>query len=381
MMHICYASSEYPPAPHGGIGSFIQTLGRELVKKGHQVSVLGIYSHGPDLEGEQEDHGVRVIRVPSRGPRGFRILPNLLRYRKAFADLNSRIPIDVVEGSEIALARVTPQMPGLKLLRMHGGPAFFGIADRRELLTERRSFRIAQELCAVSHCVAQGTVRLLSLRNRHVEVIPNPVNVDEFSPAPDNSEEDGLIVFTGTVIERKGIRELIQAMPRIVREVPNARLEVYGGEAGGSASAVPLAQVLNDSLSPEVARHVEWKGRVARMDLPDALRKASVCVYPSHIEAMPIGWLEGLATGKAVVASATGPGPEIIDDGITGLLCDPADPDSIAEKVIRLLKDPGERRRLGAAARKIAVERYALPPLVNRNIDYYRELLARNARG
>jgi glycosyltransferase involved in cell wall biosynthesis len=92
---------------------------------------------------------------------------------------------------------------------------------------------------------------------------------------------------------------------------------------------------------------------------------------------MPIGWLEGLATGKAVVASKTGPGPEIIDDGVTGLLCDPSSPASIAEKVVRLLKDREERRRLGAAARKLCVERYSLPALVERNILYYESLLAR----
>jgi glycosyltransferase involved in cell wall biosynthesis len=207
-------------------------------------------------------------------------------------------------------------------------------------------------------------------------VIPNPVNVDEFAPAPDYSEEEGLIVFTGTVIERKGIRQLLQAMPRIVASVPSAHLEVYGGE-GIPEPAVPFARVLNDSLSPEIAGRVAWKGRVSRSALPGALRRASVCVYPSHIEAMPIGWLEGLATGKAVVASKTGPGPEIIDDDVTGLLCDPADPNSIAEKTIRLLKSREERRRLGAAARKMCVERYSLPALVERNIAYYAQLLAR----
>jgi glycosyltransferase involved in cell wall biosynthesis len=92
---------------------------------------------------------------------------------------------------------------------------------------------------------------------------------------------------------------------------------------------------------------------------------------------MPIGWLEALATGKAVVASKTGPGPEIIDDGATGLLCDPHDPDSIAQRVIRLLKNPEERRRLGRAARKLVLDRYSLQPLVDRNIAYYEKLLGR----
>jgi glycosyltransferase involved in cell wall biosynthesis len=257
---------------------------------------------------------------------------------------------------------------------MHGGPAFFGIPDALQLRAERMSFRLADEICAVSQCVAEGTRRLLNLGDRHIEVIPNPVNVDEFHPPADAFEEDGLLVFTGTIIERKGIRQLIEAMPAIVSAVPSAHLEVYGGDAVPEPD-VPLAKVLKDSLPPAIAARVAWKGRVGRSELPDALRRASVCVYPSYIEAMPIGWLEGLATGKAVVASKTGPGPEIIDDGVTGLLCDPADPKSIAEKIIRLLKSPDERRQLGAAARKVCVDRYSLPGLVDRNIAYYERLL------
>jgi glycosyltransferase involved in cell wall biosynthesis len=359
-LHICFACSEYPPAPHGGIGSFIQTLGRELVRSGHQVSVIGAYGYGPHLEGETSDGGVRVIRVPSRGLPLLRILPNRFRHRQAFTDLHRQSPIDIVEGSEVAFARAGGPLPGLKLLRLHGGPAFFGIRDRRQVTLERWSFGIADEICAVSRCVAEGTRSIFELGNRHIEVIPNPVNVDEFYPPADGSEEEGLIVFTGTIIERKGIRQLVEAMPAIVAAVPSAHLEVYGGESVPEPS-VPLAKILSDSLSPDIASRVVWKGRVARDILPGALRRASVCVYPSHMEAMPIGWLEGLATGKAVVASETGPGPEIIEDGVTGLLCDPREPSSIAGAVIRLLKNRDERVRLFAAARKLCVEKYTMP--------------------
>ena len=340
------------------------------------MSAIGVYDAGLHLDNQENDCGVHIIRVPSRGLPLLRILPNRLLHRAAYRELHRQIPIDIIEGSELTFYRTGKGLPGLKLLRMHGGAAFFGIKNFQQLYAESRSFRIADELCAVSQCVAEGTRHLLDLGNRHVEVIPNPVNVEEFAPPADGSEEEGLLVFTGTIIERKGIRQLIEAMPAIVAAVPAAHLEIYGGESVPE-SVIPMAKVLNDSLPPEVAGRVAWKGRVARSALPDALRRASVCVYPSHMEAMPIGWLEGLATGKAVVASKTGPGPEIIDDGVTGLLCDPTDPQSIAEKVVRLLKHAEERRRLGAAARKVCVERYSLPALVERNIAYYQRLLSK----
>lgn len=333
---------------------------------------MGLY---PDQHaGTQDDQGVNVIRLSRRGLPLVRFLSNRAKFTEAFSKLHAAHPIDIVEGGEVEFSVLPRTLPAIKLIRMHGGPTFFKLDSRLLTWKERWSFHIADELCAVSHCVADGTRQMLKLGQRHIEVIHNPIETNLFKPTEDVAEQDGLIVFVGTIAERKGIRQLIQAMPRIVAEVPHARLEVYGGEIFDPPPRVSFASELIKLLTPEVAAHVEWKGRVARNVLPQTLQRASVCVYPSHIEAMPIAWLEGLASGKAVVASKTGPGPEIIDDGITGLLCDPANPDSIATAVIRFLKDKSLRDRMGTAARQMVQERYELSPIIDRNEAYYRRL-------
>jgi glycosyltransferase involved in cell wall biosynthesis len=78
-----------------------------------------------------------------------------------------------------------------------------------------------------------------------------------------------------------------------------------------------------------------------------------------------------MASGKAVVTSQTGPGPELIEDGVSGLLCDPHSPASIADKVIRLLKDASLRRRLGSQARLRVVQQFSTGALVERNEAFY----------
>jgi glycosyltransferase involved in cell wall biosynthesis len=86
-----------------------------------------------------------------------------------------------------------------------------------------------------------------------------------------------------------------------------------------------------------------------------------------------------MAMGKAVVASQTGPGPEIIQPEVNGLLCDPFDPSSIAQAVTRALRDYQLRQRLGAAARKTVEEKYAVDVLLQKNLDFYRDCLEHRA--
>ena len=325
--------------------------------------------------GVANDQGVNVVRLSRRGLPVIRLAANRGKFARAFRRLHDTHPIDIVEGGEMEFWILTPSLPGKKLIRMHGGPTFFNTGIRIQAWKERWAFQVAEHLCAVSNCVAEETRRLLNLGDRHIEVIPNPIDTNVFVPSPPGTrEEDGLILFAGTVAERKGIRQLIQAMPRIVAAVPHARLEVYGGEVIDPAPPEPLTAELIRIMPREVAARVEWKGRVDRETLAHAIRRASICVYPSHMEAMPIAWLEGMATGKALVVSKTGPGPEIVDDEATGLLCDPYDPDSIAGQIIRLLKDAPLRCRLGSAARQAAVERYSLDKIVEQNLAYYRSL-------
>lgn len=375
-MHICFLCNEYPPAPHGGIGSFTQTLGRALVRSGQRVTVVGAYPK--QLATGENDEGVRVIRISRQGPPLIRFAMNRRRIADALRRVDRDDPIDILEGGELEICMADRSAPGVKVLRMHGGPRFFSSRPRPPLIKgwkERWAFYVADHLCAVSRCVADGTRRLMGLKGP-IEVIPNAVDVKLFSPA-NSREEPGLVVFAGTVTQRKGIRELMKAVPWIVSEFPDARFEVYGGDDIFPENGVSLTKQLAESLPLHVRSRVAWKGRRPRAELPGALRRASVCVYPSHMEAMPLAWLEGMASGKAVVVSRTGPGPEVVDDGVTGLLCDPYDPASIAEKVLALLRDEALRRSLGHAARQIVVERYSLARIVERNLDYYVRIVGR----
>ena len=382
-MHICFLCNEYPPGRHGGVGSFTQTLSRALVRCGHKVTVIGLYDCEKILD--ERDEGVRVVRVPHAKLPGTGFLLNGAKLRYVLRYLHRQDAIDVVEGPELSLAMIPENFPAAKVIRMNGGHQFFAstLGDKpkqwRSWL-ERRSFLRADHLCAVSQYVAETTRQLLQLGDRPIAILPNPVDTSRFSPQPSNLEEDGLILFAGTVCEKKGVRQLVQAMPQILAAVPDARLWVAGRDWHDPVTGESFTEKLRQMIPAEISDRIVFHGMIAHSELPRMMAQASICVYPSHMEAMPLAWLEGLAMGKALVASKTGPGPEAIEDGVSGLLCDPHNPASIAEKLILLLQDRNLRRNLGLQARQRAVNLFSVETLVSRNREFYARCAASAAK-
>jgi glycosyltransferase involved in cell wall biosynthesis len=374
-MHICFLCNEYPPQSGGGIGSFTQTLARALVKSGHHATVVGVERVHRTVS--ETDAGVQVIRLPHTRAPGFGVLVHGNRVARALADAHAHSPIDVIEGPENALAFLPHPFIAPKTIRMHGGHHFFAVTLGQRprgwrSWIERRSFSRADFVCAVSRFVGETTSKLLGLDPRRVEIIPNPVNLAIFHPRRDVDTVKGLVLFTGTVTEKKGVRQLVLAMSEIAAAVPDARLQIVGRDSIDPQTGESYTKFLTGLLPPAVAARVQFTGPVPNSSIPDVLAKAAVCVFPSHMEAMPIAPLEAMAMGKPVVVSQAGPGPEVITGGATGLFCDPYDPHSVASAIIQMLSDPVMARRLGERAAEVARARFSVEVLVERNIQWYR---------
>ena len=378
-MHICFLCNEYPPGPHGGIGTFTRTLGRALAAQRMDVTAIGFY---PIVrEAHENDHGVRVIRLPHSRVRGAGFVLNGLRLRQALRRLHETSPIDVLEGQENSLAMLPRHFIAAKTIRMHGGHHFFSVTLGKRPRAwrgwiEKRSFGRSDFRCGVSRFVVRKTCSLLGMSPEGIEVIPNPIDAALFAPRPSNGD-DGLVMFVGTVCEKKGVRQLMLAIPRILAAVPHARVWVVGPDSTDRSTGGSYTESMRRLLPAHAAPRVTFTGAIDNARLPETMAAATVCVYPSHMEALPMTFLEGMSMGKPVVASAAGPGPEVIQDGVSGLLCDPRDPASIADQVTRVLTDPQLGRRLGARARQEVATRFSIDVLVTRNLDWYRGCVAR----
>ena len=169
----------------------------------------------------------------------------------------------------------------------------------------------------------------------------------------------------------KGHRYLIDAMPAILRGAPETWLAIVGE---GSQEAELRAQA--SALPAPTRDRIVFAGR--REDVAAITGELDVAVLPSLREAQGISILEAMARSRPVVASAVGGIPEVLTDGIDGLLVPPADPVALAEACIRVACSPSLRARLGEAGRATVEARFSLDAMVRRIEDVYDEELVRS---
>lgn len=355
----------------------VRFLSKAFAEAGHQVSVVGLY--GQTGEESLLDGKLVVYRLAkSKGPlKGYL---NLKQIGKCIAEIHRQIPIDIVEGAELTFGYLKIPVDVKKVIRLNGGHHYFSHAEKRKtewrkVLRERRSFATADHFIAVSDFVGKETGRLMQ-KPFDYTVINNPMDVYKFHAANPEKRVPNRLVFVGTVVEKKGIRQLVQAMPKILAEVPEAELIVVGKHANQPGTKIPYLPILQRDISPDIKDRVILKGPVPHDEVVAFIESAELCVYPSHMEALPLAWLEVMAMDKPFIGSSTGPGPEVVTDGKTGLLCNPHDPDDIAEKVIWMLKHKEAAVVMANEARKEVLKRFDLKLLSQKNLDYYQSILA-----
>ena len=379
-MHIVYLTHEYPQKgkPHGGIGSFVQVIARELVKCGHKVSVVG-QGNSTSLIVEN-DNGVNIHRLPIPQTRFMRFIENSKNQNRKLWEIHKNNPIDIIEGSELSFAFIDTKLPCKRVIRMHGGHHFFAVTLGKKpalwrSFQEKRSFKNATNICAVSNYVGETTRKLLKLENRQITTIYNPIDTSKFSQADYAKIKKHQLLFVGTVCEKKGINQLIEALPFVAADFPKVYLKVVGRD-WHSKDIPSYIEFLKEKYPTIISKFVSFIGAVAHEKVFDYIEEAEICVYPSHMEAMPIAWLEVLAMGKPFIGSTIGPGYEVVSEGQTGLLANPYNPKDIAEKIIFGLKNPDKMQNMGENARKDVLSRFDSDTLIEKNISFYQNCIA-----
>jgi glycosyltransferase involved in cell wall biosynthesis len=180
----------------------------------------------------------------------------------------------------------------------------------------------------------------------------------------DYREEEGIILFFGRIVEYKGLKYLIQAAPKIADSIKNMKIVI-----AGSGSLDEYKEIKN---SPYFEIHNYF---IHNEDVGKYFQRASVVVLP-YIEGTQTGIIPiAYAFKKPVVATCVGSIPEIVDNGITGYIVPPKDPNSLAETIIKILSNKNLRKQMGENAYKKMNTELSWNAIAEKTVKVYEEIL------
>jgi glycosyltransferase involved in cell wall biosynthesis len=226
----------------------------------------------------------------------------------------------------------------------------------------------AAALIAVSEEEVREALRLGYPRER-VHLIPNGVAPCEAVSASARATAELRVGFFGRLTRQKGPDLVLDAAAEVVSHVPQVTFVLYGeGELAEALRA--QAQTL------QLASHVQFKGACGQGEVLARLREVDVVVVPSRWEGCPYIVLEALQAGVPVVAAAVGGVPELIEDGVSGVLFEAGNAEALGDGLLGLLRDPGKRRRLAEAGR-VAAASHTLAEMAAAVAEVYRRVVSR----
>jgi glycosyltransferase involved in cell wall biosynthesis len=220
-----------------------------------------------------------------------------------------------------------------------------------------------------SQASARSVREALGLTKAHVSVIHDGVDVEVFRPLSDVEREPRRLLFVGNTEDRnKGFRYALEALVAIRETHPACLVAV---QRPRSRNAARWAEELG------VREHVAFLEGLSTVDLVREYNQAQVVLSPSLYEGFGLPAAEAMACGTPVVATTAGALPEIVDDGVTGLLVSPGNAIALARSVVSLLSASDRCRSMGEAGIRRVRERFRWEKTAQETVSLYQELLAR----
>jgi starch synthase len=399
-LSVALLTREYPPEVYGGAGVHVEYLARELAR------LVDVTVHCWGAPRPADWRPPVVAYEPWDALSG--AAPHLAALRAVSIDLDMSAG---AEGASLAHSHTWYANFGGHLAKLiHGIPHVATVHSLEPLrpwkaeqlgggyalscFCEKTGLEGADAIIGVSEAMRDDILRAYpAIDPGRVSVVHNGIDAEEFRPDPDTGYLARLgidpdapsVVFVGRVTRQKGLTHLLHAATMLD---PGVQLVLC---AGAPDTPELEAEILADVESLRATGHeVLWiEEMLPRPELIQVVSHATVFVCPSVYEPLGIVNLEAMACETAVVASRTGGIPEVVEDGVTGLLVpleprddgsgEPVDPEAFAQalaaRIATVLADPALAERFGKAGRRRAVERFGWPAIAARVVDVYRSVL------
>jgi len=396
-MRVLHLTTEFPPVIYGGLGTAVGGWVKASARAGIEVAVQLV--EGPLVLGE----GAAAYGSPQPGLRGGQAEAvagedGILFYTSSWGD--------AVDVGLKAIAAWRPDVVHLHtamlwyvadaIQRRTGRPIVYHVhsVDRAEYElgqepspwlahseAQEQAMRSADRLVALATEEAELIARYYPDARTRVRVVGN--GIDDTSQARWAAFDrprvgPPLILYSGRLVERKGIRELLDALPDVLEAAPGCRAVLAGGPPPLSGD-----QVAAQWLGPEHSRfqdRIHFTGWLSPAGVASWYQAADILVVPSRYEPFGMVVLEGMLYGLPIVAARVGGPAEIVEHGISGMLFPPRDTKALADALRWLAEHPTERQRMGLSAARAVRSRWLWSRLVPGMSDVYGELVRRKQR-
>lgn len=409
-MHIVFANQWYPPeSGWGGVALYNYAMANAYRALGHEVTVI---ARGTETGSEERTaNGIRIRRLGVTDPYRARRLPLAGRYvrpyqqlryswrvRRALEETDRERAIDAVECAEVnaegfwaARALRLPftvrcHTPTF-VLEKYFQPDEIPYDTRITGACEKDVIRRARALTAPSRDMARVIGEACAIPAGAITVIPNALPGEAW----ERGDEAGIVrpmhrktlerynvltpitvLYVGRFERVKGIRVLAEAIPAVVKSVPGIRFLLAGYDRPTARGSSMRAEIEKELEQAGAAHAVEFLGAVEQAQLPALYERADVCVVPSLLyESFSYTCAQGMAAGRAVVASRIGGIPETVEEGVTGLLTEPGDAQGLAEAIAELAGDRARCAEMGRAGYERARREFDAVRAAEQTIQVY----------
>lgn len=398
-MRVLHVTTEFPPIIFGGLGTAVGGLVNACARGGIDVGVLlvgGVLPGGQNAcqrygQAFSPDYPAENSIQPIIGPEGvpfFQISPYgsvraasdaatnwgadimhlhtawVWPFAKAILD-NTRIPmiytVHSVDRAEYEIGQEPEHILG------HSEEQGMAIAKADRIIALTRN-----EGELIEHCYPCAGERIRIIGNG---IDDYPIAHLSSTKMRRHDSDSPLVLYCGRLVERKGIREFLAAIPRVLQAVPSARFVLAGGPPHYTG-----AQLEREWLPPccyPYRSQIHFTGWLSPSQVAEWYCAADIQVVPSRYEPFGMVVLEGMLYGLAMIAASIGGPAEILQHGQTGLLFPPRDIDALAEALLQLLTDHELRRRIGCAAAHEVRRKWLWPHIVGRIRNVYCEVISR----
>ncbi len=372
---------------YGGSGVVATELGIELAALGHEIHFIS-YSQPFRLNGR--DDGIFYHEVPVSSYPLFEFPPYDLALASRMTEVAEYYALDLLHvhyaiphSVSALLARQMLAARGRHLpfvTTLHGTDITLVGLDRSYLPITRYAIQESDGVTAISNYLREKTIAEFKV-TRPIETITNFVNCDVYIPATDTVQKEkacerrhfaapgeAILMHLSNFRPVKRVCDVVKVFARVAREIP-AQL-VLVGDGPDRSQAEWLAHDLG------IHSRVHFLGKQDRVN--ELLALADLFLMPSELESFGLAALEAMACKVPTIATNVGGVPELIDDGVTGLLFPVGDVEAMAAGALSLLKDRARLDTMRETARKTAKKRFCANLVVPKYVKYYEQVLERS---